>query len=243
MMKCVLLRLEGPMQSWGTQSRFEERDTGTEPSKSGVLGLVGAALGMPRDDQSMLAKLAALTMAVRVDREGTMLRDYHTAGGGQWPGRAYGVADAKGKLQGTVVSQRYYLADASFLVALCGDDEDLLSRIEHALQHPVWGLFLGRKAFPPSAPVYVPGGLRGGTLEEVLSAEPWQPPPGLTPKNWPMQLRVVLECDSPEIGQPRNDLPLSFGMYERRFARRYVRTIWIPRPAKLEETCTSPVSG
>ena len=44
----LLLRLAGPMQSWGLESRFDQRDTGREPSKSGVLGLICAALGKPR---------------------------------------------------------------------------------------------------------------------------------------------------------------------------------------------------
>ena len=101
-MSTLLLRLAGPMQSWGTQSRFEERDTDADPSKSGVLGLVGAAMGVARDDMGAIARLAGLTMAVRVDREGTVLRDYHTAGGGRWSGREYGVANAEGKLVGPV---------------------------------------------------------------------------------------------------------------------------------------------
>ena len=41
-MSVLLLRLSGPMQSWGVQSRFTVRDTGLEPSKSGVVGLIAA---------------------------------------------------------------------------------------------------------------------------------------------------------------------------------------------------------
>src|ERR1039457_3308223 len=72
----LLLRLAGPMQSWGLDSRFDQRDTGLEPSKSGVLGLVCAALGKPRDDRAgpwpSLSQLASLRMGVRVMREGTL---------------------------------------------------------------------------------------------------------------------------------------------------------------------------
>ncbi|MGH9945529.1 MAG: type I-E CRISPR-associated protein Cas5/CasD, partial [Pyrinomonadaceae bacterium] len=91
MSRTLLLRLAGPMQSWGAQSRFREREAGREPSKSGVVGLLCAALGKPRDEGNgddgngdkfpALARLAALRMGVRVDREGALLRDYHTAGG------------------------------------------------------------------------------------------------------------------------------------------------------------------
>ena len=75
----LLLRLAGPMQSWGTQSRFSMRDTGLEPSKSGVIGLLCAALGRPREDTAIVRRLTALTMGVRVDREGVMKKDFHTA--------------------------------------------------------------------------------------------------------------------------------------------------------------------
>ena len=44
-MSVLLVRLAGPMQSWGSQSRFSHRDTEREPTKSGVVGLLSAALG------------------------------------------------------------------------------------------------------------------------------------------------------------------------------------------------------
>lgn len=75
----LLLRLAGPMQSWGTQSAFNRRDTGLDPSKSGVIGLLAAALGRPRE--ASVADLAALQMGVRVDHEGVVQTDFHTAGG------------------------------------------------------------------------------------------------------------------------------------------------------------------
>ena len=91
-MKVLLIRLAGPLQSWGTQSRFVVRDTGLEPSKSGVVGLLCAARGIDREDRAGLARVAACRIGVRVDREGVLSRDYHTAGGGQLPGgESYGV--------------------------------------------------------------------------------------------------------------------------------------------------------
>jgi CRISPR system Cascade subunit CasD len=50
-MATLLFRLCAPIQSWGTQSRFLARDTGLEPSKSGVIGLICAALGKPREER------------------------------------------------------------------------------------------------------------------------------------------------------------------------------------------------
>src|SRR5207248_4205529 len=108
-MSVLLLRLAGPMQSWGTDSRFSHRDTRAEPSKSGVVGLLCAALGRPRSEP--VDDLAALKMALRVDREGRLARDFHTA---------LDVIKADGSGTTTVVSNRYYLADADFLVGLDG---------------------------------------------------------------------------------------------------------------------------
>ena len=74
-MSTLLLRLAGPMQSWGTDSKFDVRRTQREPSKSGVIGLIAAALGIPRQDQEILHTLASLRLGIRVDGEGTMIRD------------------------------------------------------------------------------------------------------------------------------------------------------------------------
>jgi CRISPR system Cascade subunit CasD len=162
-MATLLLRLVGPMQSWGTQSHFNHRDTGLEPSKSGVIGLICAAMG--RDRTKSIDDLAALRMGVRVDREGLVKRDYHTAGKG-------GFLRAKGEIEDKdlIVSQRFYLADAAFLVGLQSDDLDLLKVIDKRLSRPVWMLFLGRKSFVASEPVWLKDtGLHPAlTLEQTL---------------------------------------------------------------------------
>jgi CRISPR system Cascade subunit CasD len=84
------------------------------PSKSGVIGLLCAALGKPRDenhpdnyDQPKLEALAALRMGVRVNREGVPQKDYHTAGGSRHDD--YGVIQSDGKGRRTIESTRYYL--------------------------------------------------------------------------------------------------------------------------------------
>ena len=138
----LLMQFAAPMQSWGTKSRFDERDTELEPSKSGVIGLICAALGVPRDEEKDVLELAAMPMGVRVDREGILRCDYHTA-------QEIIRADGKGK-QETAVSRRYYLADAVFLVGLQSSDRTYLERIQVALQNPYWTLSFGRKSFVPS---------------------------------------------------------------------------------------------
>lgn len=220
----LLMRLAGPMQSWGTQSRFTHRDTGREPSKSGVIGLLCAACGIHRNETSRIRELAALPMGVRVDREGTLEKDYQTAGGGKWPNRQeYGVYAAAGGSAGTVPSPRYYLAGADFLVGLEAP-EGLARLLQKALRDPVWPLYLGRRAFVPSVPVWVPDGLRPGAIRTVLREYPWRPPAnGVTV---PARLWLVLEC-APEEGEPRLDVPVSFETDNRQFALRYVRNEWL----------------
>jgi CRISPR system Cascade subunit CasD len=209
-MATLLLRLQGPMQSWGTTSRFDERDTQLEPSKSGVLGLVCAALG--RDRKEPVKDLADLRMGVRVDREGTPMRDYQTATG---VFLATGKVDAKR----TVVSPRFYLADAAFLVGLEGSDRNLLEGIHKALAAPVWPLALGRKSFVPSLPVLLPDGLLDQELETALGNYPPLASPARGKRN--AGLRVLLE-DARE-GSMRMDQPLA-PFSERSFGPRWVKS-------------------
>lgn len=205
-MATLLLRLQGPMQSWGTTSRFDERDTQLEPSKSGVLGLVCAALG--RDRREPLADLTALRMGVRVDREGVPMRDYQTATGVL-------IATGKADLKRTVVSPRFYLSDAVFLVGLEGADMALLERIQTALRNPVWPLALGRKSFVPGMPVFLPDGIWQADLLSALHSYPplvrWAPGGSV---------RLTLE-DSQE-GSVRLDQPVG-PFAERRFGPRFVK--------------------
>ncbi len=215
-MPTLLMRLSGPMQSWGTTSRFDERDSQLEPSKSGVLGLICAAVG--RDRAEPLDDLARLKMGVRVDQEGLLMRDYQTA---------TGVMNAEGqvKMDRTVISPRYYLADAVFLVGLDGSDRALLVQILAALQAPHWLLALGRKGFPPGEPVWLPDGLQDEPLRAALLTYP-----PLVPVPHDRQFRLILENDS--HGAVRLDQPIA-PFTERRFGPRYIASeaIHVPIPA------------
>lgn len=157
-MSTLLIPLAGPMQSWGTRSRFDDRDTEAEPSKSGVLGLAAAALGIDRAEP--VAHLAALAFGVRVDRPGLPQHDYHTAQ--LHPG-------VRGT--GTSLTRRAYLSDAAFWAALSGDPA-LLAELHAALRNPHWPLSLGRKAFVPATPLWRPDTLRAGPLLPTLRAAP-----------------------------------------------------------------------
>ncbi|NEX23036.1 type I-E CRISPR-associated protein Cas5/CasD [Thiorhodococcus mannitoliphagus] len=207
-MPTLLLRLAGPMQSWGTTSRFDERDSQLEPSKSGVLGLICAAMG--RDRAEPVDDLARLRMGVRVDREGLLMRDYQTA---------TGVVSAGGKvdLKRTVVSPRYYLADAAFLVGLEGEDQALLQRIDAAIRKPMWPLALGRKAFPPGAPIWLEQGSTDLGLRDALLSAPRIAAPRYEDQEAP--IRLILEHES--SGAIRFDQPIA-PFAERCFGPRYI---------------------
>jgi len=207
-MATLLLRLAGPMQAWGTTSCFDERDSGLEPSKSGVLGLICAALG--RDRSEPVDDLAALQMGVRVEREGVLMRDYQTARGVML---ASGKAD-KGR---TVISPRFYLSDACFLVGFEGE-RPLLERMQEALKHPVWPLALGRKSMPPGEPVWLPDGVRDEPLRDALRRYPRIASRRFEHRGEP--LRLMLEHASE--GSVRLDQPTG-PFAERRFGPRFVK--------------------
>lgn len=216
------------MQSWGTSSRFTQRDTGPEPSKSGVIGLLCAALGKPREEDPAsqgrwpsLEALATLQMGVRIDRAGSVGVDFQTAGGGRMAGQKYGVSHVHGGLFGSVMSHRFFLQDASFLVGLSGQDRSLLERLHQALANPVWQLFLGRKGYVPSLPPYLPDGLVDTDLRTALSGYPLLAGAG-------PEVRLVLETPDPLGSEPRMDQPLDFA--RRRFGRRYVRVELLATP-------------
>jgi CRISPR system Cascade subunit CasD len=217
-MNTLLLRLSGAMQSWGVQSHFSIRDTGLEPSKSGVVGLICAALGVPRQDNEALVRLAMLKMGIRSDQEGVLKKDYHTA---------KDVLKAGGGIKDTELSNRYYLADAVFLVGLSGEDAVLLQKIHTALRRPVWALYLGRKAFVPGQTVWLADGLKIG-MELIPALETY---PYLGRKPAPERLRVLYEDPQGVIVRP--DQPLSFS--QRRFAPRRMTVTFISTPHSILE--------
>lgn len=149
------LILAGPLQAWGSASRFTTRATDDAPTKSGVIGLLAAARGLRRTDP--LEDLLGLRFGARLDQPGELLRDFQTArsldGGDSMP-----------------LSYRFYRADARYLVGLEGD-AGLLTLLADALDHPVFPLYLGRRSCPPSEPLRP--AVREVSLERFLLEEPW----------------------------------------------------------------------
>ncbi|WP_322942556.1 type I-E CRISPR-associated protein Cas5/CasD [Actinacidiphila yeochonensis] len=151
----LVLRLAAPLQSWGGPSRYNRRDTLSQPTKSGVLGMLAAADGRSRE--ASITDLLGLRLGVRVDQPGSLLRDYHTVSDHRDVPMLAAKVDARGAQKKTSpakytgVTQRTYLQDAVFVVALRGPAQ-LLEGLEHAVRHPVFPLSLGRRSCPPPAP-------------------------------------------------------------------------------------------
>ena len=95
-MKIMLLRLEGVLQSWGERSRWDHRDTSDMPTKSALIGLLGCAMGIPRGDPWLNETARLLKMAVRADRAGSIMTDFHTV-----QGRICKIPSSEGKPEAT----------------------------------------------------------------------------------------------------------------------------------------------
>lgn len=231
-MQYLALILDAPLQSWGFASRFQRRTTSLHPTKSGVVGLICAALGLAKGshvEREWLPRVAALQMTtvaiprrplvtfekphqqpIRVRR----LEDFHTV---------ENTRRASGSLNpDQVITRREYLLDALFGVILAGSSETL-ARVANALQNPAWGIWLGRKCCIPAAPLY-----RAGPCDEVIA---WQAILGDKPRT---NFDSVEEANSFESGTDSvPDQPISFGVADssgcdsRQFSLRRVK--FIPR--------------
>ena len=203
-MSTLLLRLAAPMQSWGSSTRFKKLSTEREPTKSGIIGLIAAALGRERNQS--IDDLAALRFGVRIDQPGELLRDYHTA-----------HHPSNEKL--AFISERYYLCDAVFVVGLESDDGPFLQEMETALQNPRFPLYLGRRSCPPSGQIVL--GISPLPLMEALKTQEWQA------QTWYMRKRkarpeidLEIVMDAPfesTYTYTKRDLPISFGEEFRRY--------------------------
>lgn len=221
-MATLLLRLAAPLQAWGADSKFETRKTGREPTKSGVIGLLAAALGLRRDESEALTRLTGLRFGVRVEREGQLLVDYHTAK----------TQDEKT----SYVTYRHYLQDAVFLAGIESEDAALLQQLQQALLHPAFPLYLGRRCCPPTLPLCL--GIRQGSLLDVLRTEPMQ---GRKPETG--KLRIVADADPADpAAVPRQDLPMSFSPVHRQYGFRPVREWRLDRPEMPEPTEHDPMA-
>jgi len=232
-MSTLLLKLAAPLQSWGVASKFDTRDTAREPTKSGVIGLLAAALGRSRTEE--LDDLKALRFGVRIDQQGTFLRDFHTA--------------RLNEKDPPFVTSRYYLADAVFLVGLEGE-EYFLQKLAEALENPVFPLYLGRRSCPPVGQIVL--GLREQDLQQALEEEDWQASEWYKKKKNLEQVKLTIACDA-QPNEPgaflRRDQPVSFDQRHRQYGFRMVKdtveAIAIRPPQRMTEPPTDhdPMAG
>lgn len=164
--RAFAILLDGPMQSWGSSSRFTRRETEAFPTKSALIGLLAAAAGIDKhapDEAEKLAPFSALRLTVyRLPRAAGRLvgrlSDFHTVGGGydarasafdkmSIPRKASGGASAN-----AVITHRTYLNEARFIAAFEGDAEVINASVLH-LENPVWGVWFGRKTCLPAMPL------------------------------------------------------------------------------------------
>jgi len=161
----VYFRLEGPLQSWGTAGILDEHPTCDFPTLSGVLGLIGCALGMREDDPFMENLRSQTVMAARANKTGEIGTDFQTVQAVQ--GR-FMRADGKLKAQSyTKVKHKAYLNDASFTVAITAEP-NVVAKIAEAINTPKWIIYLGRKGCVPSTPIFARTTESFASLQEAL---------------------------------------------------------------------------
>lgn len=162
-MKTILLKLYGPLQSWGTDSFFEIRRTDLYPSKSAIIGIICACYGYRREDFFDLEKFNSLKISVRIDQQGNLNRDYHIA-------TYFKTTNGKDKAI-TNVTNRYYLEDAIFVISISHEDDRFINEIFSRLKNPYFQPYMGRKSCP------VPGdfiiGMTNKDGIESLKNYPW----------------------------------------------------------------------
>lgn len=204
--------LGGPLQSWGASSRFDDRHTTEAPTKSGVIGMIAAAQGVDRSDS--ITHLLRLRFGVRLDQPGTILRDFQTRA-------LVGVKDGQ-------VSNRYYLQDAKFLVAIEGPD-DLLDGIAHALRHPTFPLYLGRRSCPPAGPILPQ--VTDQSLTDALTTHPWVASVAVqrSHRTATVDLEVLTDASAGDVPDfELRDLPVSFAPEHRQYQQRQITRSYVP---------------
>ena len=232
-MKTILLKFSGPLQSYGTSSHFQTRYTDYYPSKSAVLGLLAACLGYRRDEEEKIRELSTLKFAVRIDQQGGLLKDYHIA-----------ITDKEivEKPQ-TYVTNRYYLEDALFVVALSGMDE-LIDTLTKAIKSPYFQPFMGRRSLPVPVDFFL--GVSAEDFLDSLRNLPWQAAPWYKKKKRKQGIgeKISLEVYADEEilkdekisrSKLRRDIPISFSQKGRQFAFRQEACISIEVLSGIEK--------
>lgn len=208
-MSTLLMTLEGPLQSWGSSSRFVTRSTERAPTKSGVIGLLAAAKGLRRTEP--LTELLSLRFGVRIDQPGRLIRDFQTER----------TLEGKNSMP---LSYRYYLGDAVFVAGVESDEDGLLEGLHEALLSPSFPLYLGRRSCPPAGPIVVDL-IEDADLETAMGAKPWAASDRHKKSVQAATQRLELLIDGSaddEKGETFRDEPISFDPERREYGWRQV---------------------
>lgn len=178
----LVLRLEGPLQSWGENAKWDFRDSSTMPTKSGIVGLLGCAMGVERSSPVLVELAQSITVAVRADRPGVRFVDFQTV-----EGNPLRTADGGKRKNGVFLSPHAYLQDSCFTVFIDTTPE-WQQRIISALENPRWCMYLGRKNCVPSRPILADR-MEAADLMEALKEYPPAERAGKT---------MTYECEHPD---------------------------------------------
>ncbi len=192
-MSTLLLKFDAPMQSWGTELKLKHHPTDRYPSKSGVIGVIASAFGRRRDAD--ISDLAALKFGVRIDEQGTIIRDFQ-------------VSKVKDDEDGKI-GYREYLSDAVFTCGIEGDDK-MLHDIKNALLHPAYPLFAGRRGCPVTAEL-VQNILPDGLLQSLMDEED-------------TEKTIIIDTDDTD-GTAVKDVPVSFSPNNRQYRYRFIKIV------------------
>ena len=225
-MYTLLLKFSAPLQSWGNESKFNTRRTWEEPSKSGVTGLLAAALGRQREDD--ISDINRLRLGTRTDAPGKIIKDFHVFAPTEKPNKQ------------NTISERYYLCDATFLVGLEWENSKDLENIIKALKSPIYTLYLGRRSCPANYDLVL--GIRENDLETTLWTEPWiassRKKEILCRKNNCLipEMKLVIETKQGEIRDgTRNDVAISFDPNFRQYGFRGIKVLYKPEVSRTEK--------
>jgi len=157
----LVFRLYGPFASWGEIAVGEVRRSASYPGRSAILGIISAAFGIRRVEcEKLEALFNGYDLAVKVQSVGTLLKDYHTvqvpdsAGKVRYATRRDEIVTGRDRL-GTILTSREYRCDSLYIIAVRQRHSApySLEEIKDKLANPVFVLYLGRKSYPPAAPL------------------------------------------------------------------------------------------
>lgn len=203
------------MASWGEIAVGEHRHTSNHPSKSAIIGLIGAALGIRRDQDDLHAQLSrTIGVASLVRDPGIPVEDYHTV---QTPpqaelNRGSHFRTRKDELSigsdtlSTVLSRRDYRCDPCVSVCIWKRETGIpysLDDISRALAAPVFTLYLGRKSCPPGLPLR-PLVVEAPSILGAFGSAGWAPPVLSEMRTFPSEADLFWDADGNAGVGPRH---------------------------------------